>query len=317
MTQPSPTPLPVIGLDVGGTKIAGGLVDPATGRVLLREACPTVADEGGAAVLDRVEAMARRLAAHAPGARVAGIGLGVPELVDRQGRMFSGYRIDWRDLPVTERLSAFGAVRLEADVRAAALAEARVGAGRGLRDFLFVILGTGISAVSVQDGRPYPGARGAALVLANGTTRHRCGACGAETSYVLEDVASGPGLVAAFRARGGTANRTEEVIAAADAGDALAQDVIALAALRLGQALALLAGALDPEAVILGGGLGSAPGPYIEALRSEIRAGLWADDSRDLPVTQAALGPDAGLIGAALSLAEDIHQEPANRPIHA
>ncbi len=308
---------PVIGLDVGGTKIAGGLVDPASGRVLVRMEEPTLAEQGGLAVLDRVERMARTLAAAAPGGQVAGIGLGVPELVDREGRLFSGYRIDWQGLPVADRLSAIAPTRIEADVRAAALAEARVGAGRGMRDFLFVIIGTGISAVSVQNGLPYPGARGAALVLANGTTRHRCAECGAETAYVLEDVASGPGLVAAYRAAGGSADRAETVIEAARSGDARAADVIALAALRLGQALALLAGALDPEAVVLGGGLGSATGPYFDAVAAETRAGLWTDDSRSLPVLPARLGPDAGLIGAALGIAETLDQEPVNRPIHA
>ncbi|MCC5972594.1 MAG: ROK family protein [Rubellimicrobium sp.] len=317
MTTVAPPSCPVIGLDVGGTKIAGGLVDPATGRIIARREEPTEAGQGGFAALGRVERMARALAAEAPGGRVAGVGLGVPELVDRQGRLFSGYRIDWQGLPVVDRLSAHGRVRIEADVRAAALAEARVGAGHGMTDFLFVIVGTGISAVSVQNGVPYPGARGAALVLANGTTRHRCGECGAETAYVLEDVASGPGLVAAFRAAGGMADRAETVLEAARSGDARATDVIALAALRLGQALALLVGALDPEAVVLGGGLGSAPGPYFDAVAAEIRAGLWPDDSRSLPVLPARLGPDAGLIGAALGLAESLNQEPVNRSMHA
>jgi glucokinase len=169
--------------------------------------------------------------------------------------------------------------------------------------------------VSVQNGRPYTGARGAALVLANGTTRQRCDTCGAETTFVLEDVASGPGLVAAYHAAGGHAGRAEDVLQAAKGGDARAKDVIALATLRLGQALALLAGALDPEAIILGGGLGSAEGPYFDALTQQIHAGLWPDDPRPLPVLRSALGPDAGLIGAALALSENLNQEPEHRPI--
>jgi glucokinase len=314
MAVPDPA-LPVIGIDIGGTKIAGGLVDAITGAILERVGMPTGADDGGAAVLARVAQMAQDLQMRAPGGRVAGLGLGVPELVDRAGRVASGYRIEWRDLPVAEVLAPLGPLRIEADVRAAALAEARMGAGRGLHDFLFVIIGTGISAVSVQNGRPYLGARGAALVLANGTTRHRCGSCAAHTAFVLEDVASGPGLVAAFRAAGGTAQGSEDVLAAASNGDARAHDVIGLAAMRLGQALALLTGVLDPQAIILGGGLGSAPGPYAAALRREIDAGLWPADARALPVLPASLGPDAGLIGAALTLSEHLHQEPANRPI--
>jgi glucokinase len=185
---------------------------------------------------------------------------------------------------------------VEADVRAAALAEARLGAGRGLRHFLYVTVGTGVSAVSVQDGLPYAGSRGAALVIANGPTRHRCPRCGHEHAEVLEEVAGGPALARAYGAE-----RAEAVLAAAEAGDGRAGAVLDRAARALGQALALLAGALDPEALVLGGGLGSAPGPYAERLRAAFGAALWDGDARDLPLLPATLGPDAGLVGAALA----------------
>jgi glucokinase len=95
--------------------------------------------------------------------------------------------------------------------------------------------------------------------------------------------------------------RAEEVLAAADSGDANAGSLLDLATTELGQALALLVGALDPEAVIIGGGLGSAPGRYFEALSQATVAGLWDGDARVLPIRQAGLGADAGIIGAALS----------------
>jgi glucokinase len=302
-----------IGIDLGGTKIAGGLVDPATGLVTARMVEPTEAGQGGAAVLDRVERMARALLSRAAGP-VIGLGLGVPELVDRDGNLFSGYRIDWRGLNPAARLSRLIPTRIEADVRAAALAEVRLGAARGLSDVLYVTIGTGVSCVAVLDGRPYPGSRGAALVMANGLSR-QIGEDGAESRFVLEDVASGPGLVAAYRAGGGRAARAEDVLAATDA---LSARVIDLAALRLGQALALLAGALDPAAIILGGGLGSAPGRYFDAIARHLGLGLWADDARPLPVLRAALGPDAGLIGAALTVADHLStQRPDHRPATA
>lgn len=290
------TQAPVIGIDLGGTKIAGGLVDPATGSTLAREQEPTGAGDGGAAVLARVAAMMARLLAQAGPRGVACAGLGVPELVDRDGRVFSGHRIDWRGLEAAETLSRIAPTRLEADVRAAALAEARFGAGRGLRDLLYVSIGTGISCVAVLDGVPYAGSRGAALVMANGISRQRCGHCGALTEFVLEDVAAGPGLAAACGAADAAG-----VLAAAAAGDAAAQSVLDAAGLRLGQALALLAGALDPAAIVLGGGLGAAPGPYFDAIARAVAAGLWSGDPRPLPVLRAGLGADAGLIGAALA----------------
>jgi|GEM_PF-195851 len=303
-----------IGIDVGGTKIAGGIVDLLTGRITARQQVATGCDEGGAAVLARVSRVAQDLMAQSDDLPLAGLGVGVAELVDKQGAVFSGHRIAWQGMPVAAQLSAILPARVESDVRTAALAEARLGAGTGHSDFLYVTIGTGISAVSVRAGVPYAGSRGAALVLANGLTRPHCAQCGARTDYVLEDVASGPGLVAGYVAKGGAARQAEDVLAAALAGDARAVAVIDLAALRLGNALALLAGALDPGAVILGGGLGSAPGPYFEAITREMRAGLWADDPRPLPVLNAALGADAGIIGAALAAAAHFQQEPDNRP---
>ena len=87
--------------------------------------------------------------------------------------------------------------------------------------------------------------------------------------------------------------------------------VVTHATEELGRVLALLVNSLDPAAVILGGGLGSAPGRYFESLSTSIRAGLWDSDRRPLPILQAEFGPDAGIIGAALSTT--LREEPANR----
>ncbi len=112
---------------------------------------------------------------------------------------------------------------------------------------------------------------------------------------MVEDAASGPGLVAAY-GKGGVA---EDVLGAAERGDPAALHAIDHATAPLGRVLALLADSLDPQAIIIGGGLGSAPGPYFTALSRAIRAGLWDGVPNPLIVTQAALGPNAGLIGAA------------------
>src|SRR5688500_6428544 len=94
-----------VGLDVGGTKIAGGVVALDTGQVLARRAIPTYAEHGGAAVLEDALALAEALCADTRrlGLAVHGIGVGVPELVDLDGRMTSAHAIAWRDLPVRER----------------------------------------------------------------------------------------------------------------------------------------------------------------------------------------------------------------------
>lgn len=290
-----------LGLDVGGTKIAGGLVDLASGAILARRQVPTGAERGGPPVLADLTAMAAELAAEARarGLALGGAGVGVAELVAPSGRVFSDYRIKWRDLDVAGAVgAALGGlpVRLNADVRAAARAEARFGAGRGCEDFYYVTIGTGVSGVLVRRGQPYAGSRGAALVIANGRSLARCRHCGEITARVVEDIASGPGLVAAW----GGAGSAEHVLAAAGRGDAAALAAIEDAALALGGVLALLVNALDPARLILGGGLGSAPGAYFDRLAATIRAGLWEGDQRPLPILRAALGPDAGLIGAAL-----------------
>jgi glucokinase len=285
-----------LGIDVGGTKIAGGIVDLVTGQVTARRQVATRHERGGMAILADTVELARGLKAEAArlGLNVGALGVGVAELVDRQGRVFSDHRIRWTGLDVAGELAVVLPTVVSADVRAAALAEARFGAGRGRRDFYFVTVGTGVAGVLVLDGVPYAGSRGAALVIANSMERHRCPDCGHDHCGMIEDIASGPGIAAAY----GVAT-AEEVLAAARLGEARALDVIAHATGELARILTLLADSLDPEVMVIGGGLGCAPGPYFDALSARIRAGLWDGVPNPLSITQAELGPDAGLIGAA------------------
>ena len=301
-----------IGIDVGGTKIAGAIVNLTTGAIAARRQIPTDCRRGGEPVLEDVAQLARDLLVDAMRMRITPqtLGVGVAELVDPQGQIFSDYRIEWKGIDVQDRLSAILPTTVSSDVRAAALAEARYGAGHGIADFFYVTIGTGVSGVLVQDGIPYAGSRGAALVIANGLTRHHCPQCGHVTTGIVEDIASGPGLVAAYS----DAKTGEDVLAAARTGDTNAHHVIDHATHELGRVLSLLAGSLDPAAIIIGGGLGSAPGPYFDSLTRSINAGLWDKDARKLPILQAALGPDAGVIGAAAATTSA--QEPVNRPLN-
>jgi predicted NBD/HSP70 family sugar kinase len=293
-----------IGLDVGGTKIAGGVVALDSGDVLLRRAMPTRPERGGGPVLDDVLALAELLRdeATARGVRVCGAGMGVAELVDLAGNVTSGHMIDWRGMPVRQRLARIAPAAVESDVRAHALAEARYGAGQPFRLFVFVTVGTGISCCLVQDGRPYAGARGNALVLASSPLTTICSECGAELHPVLEEFASGPALVQRYNQLGAArAQRAEAVLAAAASGSLWAVWVVGSAGAALGVSVGWLVNVLDPEAVIVGGGLGLAGGLYWEHFVAATREHIWADASRDLPILMAALGPDAGLIGAAIA----------------
>jgi len=293
-----------IGIDVGGTKIAAGVVGLRDGHVFARTRIPTNPDRGGLPVLDDVVGVAIRLKTEAAqhGGRIVSIGVGVAEIVDPSGQIVTGNRIVWPGLPVRERLARIAPTRIESDVRAAALAEARFGAGRPYTTFAYVTIGTGISSTLVVDGRPVPGARGAALVLASGPVAAVCPACGHRHVTILEDVASGPSLAAAYaRATSETITNAETVLAAAASGDPAATKIITAAADSLGNAIGFLVNIVDPAALVIGGGLGLAGGLYRDHLIASTRAHIWNSAARDLPILPATLGSDAGLIGAALA----------------
>jgi glucokinase len=291
-----------IGLDVGGTKTAGGLVRFPSGEVITRRRVPTGEGRGAGEIFTDAVEIARELAGALPaGCRLAGIGLGVPELVDLDGRITTGSVIDWRSEPLADRFRAIGPVWAESDVRAAALAEAMFGAGRPYRLFVYVSIGTGISSTFVQDGRPFAGARGNAVVLASSPISTLCPKCETWVRTPLEEFASGPGIVRRYNLGQprAPASQAEQVLAAASAGDPSAARVVREAGEALGAAVGLLANVLDPHAIVIGGGLGLAGGLYWESLVDSTRRHIWADTTRNLPILPAALGSGAGFVGTA------------------
>ena len=257
-----------VGIDVGGTKIAAGIVDGDKGTVHERRLLPTRPERGGAAVLDDCAALAAELG----GGRLP-VGIGLCELVDLTGRPASGDTVDWRDLDPGAAIAAARVV-VESDLRAAALAEARFGAGIGVSPFLFVIVGSGASACLVLDGSPYAGAHGEAITLG---------------APPVEAVASGPAL-----ARAAGLERAEDALA-----DPAHTPVVDAAAEMLGAVLAVLANALDPHVFVLGGGLGAEPA-FQERVERACRARLAYPRTPPLPVVPTRLGPEGGVVGAAL-----------------
>jgi predicted NBD/HSP70 family sugar kinase len=291
-----------IGLDIGGTKIAGGVVAASDGRILLRRITPTLPERGGQAVLDDAVALAHELKieAEVKGWAVRAIGIGVCELVDPHGNVTSAHTVAWQGLPVQATFAHLAPATVESDARAPALAEAWYGAGRPYRLFVYVTVGTGISCCFVQDGRPYAGAKGNALILASSPLTTTCTHCGAVLKPILEEFASGPALVARYNAASSQyATRGEDVMAAVARGDSIASEVVRSAGEALGVSVGWLVNVLDPEAIVVGGGLGSIKGLYWDSFVKATREHIWSDTNRDLPILQAALGPDAGMIGAA------------------
>ncbi len=262
-----------VGIDVGGTKIAAGLVDVANGRVHDRTQVETRPERGGAAVLAECAALAATL-----GAGRLPVGLGLCELVGLDGRPASTETVDWLGLDVAAAIEAPRVV-LESDVRAAALAEAAFGCGSGRSPFLFAIVGTGASVCLVIDGRPYVGWRGQAITLG---------------APPVEEIASGKAL-----ARAAGVDRAEDVL-----DDPSHAGLVDAAVAELAGVLAVLANALDPTLIVIGGGLGTAP-VFRMRVEAAVRSLLAYPASPPLAVAASELGADAGIVGAALRAAGD------------
>lgn len=254
-----------VGVDVGGTKVAAGLVDVASGEVVRVLTEPTGARDGGRSVLDLCGRLVDEL-----GRDGRPVGVGICELVDRSGQVRSGVTVDWRDLDVQD---ALGPCTIESDVRAAAAAEARFGAGRHRNTFLYVNIGTGIAHTLVQDGVPYAGARGFAIMVG---------------APPIEDKASGLALSAA------AGIDTRSVLA-----DPAYREIVDSASASLGQAFAFLVNALDPEVVVVGGSLGLSP-DYLAGIDTAMRAAT-AEELSNVSLIPAELSESAGVVGAALA----------------
>lgn len=292
-----------IGLDIGGTKTAAGIVMWPRGEILHRTVNPTSPQRGGEAVLDDILALAGRLRekAEQEEIKIAAIGAGVAEMVDCDGNVTSSCTIAWRGQPVQEKLSTIAPARVESDVRAAAIAEAIFGAGLGKRLFVYITVGTGISYCLMQNGQPLKGANGNAIVMASSPLSTVCTDCGARLHPVLEEFASGPAIARRFAQakRTGSVGDCQGVFRAASNGDQDAIETLSSAGEALGVGAAFLVNVLDPEMIILGGGLGTAGGVYREVFDRSCREHIFAENSRGLPIVSAKLGIDAGVIGAA------------------
>jgi glucokinase len=300
----------VVAIDVGGTLLKGGVCDP-DGAIVAGDRRRTVRDDADRLV-DGIVAFARDLADE--GRRrfgadgVAGVGLAVPGLVDEaRGVALRAVNLPWRDLALAEiaaeRLGL--PVALSHDVRAAAAAEAALGAGRDADDFLFVAIGTGIGAAIVADGRPFLGAHGRAGELGHIVVEPDGPPCACGATGCLEAIASAAAIERAYAAAGGggesareSGGSAREIAALAQAGDRVAREVWARAARALGAALAAAVALLDPGLIVLGGGLAEAGARLLDPVAAEL--GQRSHLGPAPRVVAAELGADAGCRGAAL-----------------
>ncbi|WP_031468523.1 ROK family protein [Sciscionella sediminilitoris] len=288
-----------IGVDVGGTKIAAGLVD-ATGAVHARTNLPTPTDRGGQGVLEGIEQAARAVG---EGREFTAIGVGTGGVVDAAtGTIRSATDLlpGWAGTEVGPWLRArFGVpVAVDNDVNALAAGELRFGTGIA-GTVLYAAIGTGIGGALVVDGKLRHGSHHTAGGIGHqpvgGHRRCSCGRAGH-----LEAAASGPAIAAAYREASGDAGITDlrEVARRAAAGEELARTVIGTAAATLGRALGGAANLLDPDQVVLGGGVTRMEGPFLDQVREAFVAELLAP-LRRIELLAARLGADASVIGAA------------------
>jgi glucokinase len=298
----------VLAVDVGGTGIKAALCDREC-AVLATASRPTPAADGVPAVLAAICSTIEELSgpAAAGGLRAAGIGLILPGVVDpAAGVVRYSANLPWRDLPIAEQISGRVGlpVAIEHDVRAAGLAEARLGAARDVPDALFVGIGTGIAAAGIVGGCPIAGAGGLAgeighLPVVPGGEPCACGQRGCAERY-----ASAAAISRRFQARTGRPASAAEVIELAATGNPAAGEVFDEALDALSQVLTGCVLLLDPALIVLGGGLALAGDALLLPLAERLRAGLaWrAATGRPAapPLRTARFGDQAGRIGAAL-----------------
>ncbi|MBP0456911.1 ROK family protein [Streptomyces montanisoli] len=305
---------PVVGLDLGGTKIAAALVAP-DGTVRARYSCPTPATEGADAVLD---ALAHAAAAVQGGAQAQAIGVAAAGVVDPAAgvvRAATSTIADWSGVRLAPLLAARTGCRVacDNDVRAAAAAEYAALQAPGA-SLLHLSVGTGVGGAVVADGRMLRGYAGVAGHLGHLPSPEAAGlpcSCGALGH--LEAVAAGPGIAALYnRLAGGEPAPLEEVARRAAAGDPHAAGAIATGATAAGRALGGLTNALGPGHVVVGGGVTGIGDPYWAPLRAAFAAELIEPlrSAPDALVPRPPLaGPDAPVLGAAALT--------ATAPLHA
>jgi glucokinase len=287
----------VVAVDVGGTSIKAALID-ADGVSRRGSVLPTPVADGADAVVSAIRSTVRDLArADGP---VAGVGVVVPGDVDAEAGVarFSA-NLGWRDVPLRALLRddlGLPAV-LDHDVRAAGLAERTIGLARARDDCLVAVIGTGIAGVITSAGRHVPGARSLAGELGHVAVWPDGDACPCGQRGCLERYASAAAIARRYAERGGERLDAAGVVARIG-HDPVAAAVWSEALEALGIALAACTMLLDPELIVLGGGLAAAGdallGPVRAALASRV---IW----RAVPAVElSTLGSRAGLLGSAI-----------------
>jgi glucokinase len=293
-------------VDIGGTKIAVGMVDD-DGRVLSRMQAPSD-PQSYANGLDTIASMLRETARNA-NAEISGIGIGSTGPVDPIRGEFGDvdFLPRWRGKNLVKDLTQIFKVRaaLENDGDAAALAEAGWGAGRNRTRLIYVTVGTGIGGGMVFDGKLYRGVDGAHPEVGHHVVDPAGPECSCGFRGCWESLAAGPAMAAWFEKNapadyphrtGITAKRICEL---AQQGDAVALKAVEHEGFYLGLGLANLINLFTPDAIVLSGSVMKSSGLFMDRIRQVIRSGCRFVPAEKTELTLASLGDDTNLIGAA------------------
>ena len=293
----------VIGIDLGGSKIALGLVSPGD-EILSRRRIDTNADDGVEKVTERIAAQVDSLKRDLPGgATITGVGIGTPGPVDH----VSGDLHTLVNLPgisntpfrriLQEKLGL--PVKLDHDAKVAALGEFHFGAGRGRDSMIYIVIGTGVGAAIIYGGRLIygesntAGESGHMTVDPNGSLCH-CGSRGC-----LETYTSGPALAKHYATASGEAVSGAEVTQRALEGDAVAVRTLKGAGRALGIAIASIAMTVNIEQFVIGGSVVGAGDLLLDPARESLKGYSFVAVAAKVRVSASSLGEDAALLGAA------------------
>jgi glucokinase len=304
-----------IGIDVGGTKIAAALVD-CHGHISARSFALVPSDIDTEGVIALIGAAIAEARGDLSVDRIAGIGVAVPCFVDtEEQQLLHCVNLPLAGCNLRDRLTQSTGlpVIMHNDATLAVLGEERYGVARGLNHVLMITLGTGVGGGLFLDGKLFGGARGLAgeighiTIVADGDPCP-CGGKGHLESYLgraalarkAQEAAAGPEGSGILKRAGGNVDdiTAETLLEAAEAGDVCALDILRQAGDLLGQALASFVNVLNPELIVIAGGLSQRASSLVEAARARLRE-EWPPGIIDVTVATGQLGNDAGILGAA------------------
>jgi len=312
---------PILGVDIGGTKVAVGLVD-REGRILKQARKPMIANGTADAALEAVTNAIDSLLSQTSDA-VQSIGICAPGPLDpKTGVVLNPPNLPcWRNFPLAERIAAKYRVpvKVDNDANAAALAETRWGAARGFRYVFYATIGTGIGTGIVFDGAIYHGHTGSAGEGGHVTIDYQGPVCSCGKRGCIEVMAAGPAIGARARAKlnadpkrssamldlakGNIASVTSEMVGQANAsGDPLAREVLLETVELLTAWLGNIVDLLDPDVVVMGGGVAAMLHPFFDEIKKRLPGWCVNPRASDIPLLMAHYGAESGIAGGAALL---------------